>query len=253
MIEHELEKIGLTRGEIKVYLALLGLGTSTAGPITTKSRISPSKIYDVLNRLIVKGLVSYVIKGKIRHYKAASPTRILEYVRQKEATLAIQREKIRGLIPTLEVKYKLAGTQQVAEIFHGISGIKTFFEMSLEECRKNDTIYLLGYPKLASKIFHEYNKNFHTRRVQKNVHMKALFNRETWFWKKREKRKFIEQRYLSKSVITPAFIMFFNDITGNIIVTETQKLCILIKNKSVAESYKEYFAMLWKQAIKTKK
>ena len=61
-----LENIGLTDGEIKVYLALIKLGSSTSGPITDKSGVSRSKIYNILERLIQKGLVSYTIKEKTR-------------------------------------------------------------------------------------------------------------------------------------------------------------------------------------------
>ena len=43
-----LEEIGLTKSEIKVYLALLELGSATSGPIVDKSGASSSKIYEIL-------------------------------------------------------------------------------------------------------------------------------------------------------------------------------------------------------------
>ena len=61
---YELLKVGLTDGESKVYLALSQLGSSTVGPIVKKSGIAYSNIYDVLDRLTKKGIVSFVIKSK---------------------------------------------------------------------------------------------------------------------------------------------------------------------------------------------
>ena len=49
-----LEEIGLTKSEIKVYLALLELGSSTTGPIVDKSKASSSKIYEILDKLMQK-------------------------------------------------------------------------------------------------------------------------------------------------------------------------------------------------------
>ena len=58
----DLTKIGLTEGETKVYAALLDLGETTRTELAKKSGISPSKIYDVVNRLMEKGIVSSVKK-----------------------------------------------------------------------------------------------------------------------------------------------------------------------------------------------
>ena len=47
-----LEDIGLSNAEIKVYLTLLELGTSTAGPILEKSGLQNSVVHMTLNKLI---------------------------------------------------------------------------------------------------------------------------------------------------------------------------------------------------------
>ena len=52
-----LEKIGLTNGESKVYLALLEIGLSSTGQIIEKSQITSSKVYIILQKLEKKGLV----------------------------------------------------------------------------------------------------------------------------------------------------------------------------------------------------
>ena len=60
-----LEKIGLTPGEAEVYEALIELGLSSAGDIIKKANIASSKVYDVLHRLLNKGLASYAIKNNL--------------------------------------------------------------------------------------------------------------------------------------------------------------------------------------------
>src|SRR3989338_5391745 len=79
-----LEDIGLTNAEIKVYLSLLELGTSTAGPILQKSGLQNSVVHMTINRLIDKGFVSFFKEGKRNNYQAANPNHILEYLDEKK-------------------------------------------------------------------------------------------------------------------------------------------------------------------------
>ena len=79
-----LRDIGMTDGEIRVYVALIRLGSATSGPVTDKSGVSRAKVYNILERLMQKGLVSYIIKDKTRHYQAEDPVKIKDYLDKKE-------------------------------------------------------------------------------------------------------------------------------------------------------------------------
>ena len=79
-----LEDIGLTNAEIKVNLALLELGPSTAGPILDKSGLQNSVVHMTLNRLIEKGFVTFVKEGKVHHYQAVNPKHVIDYINEKK-------------------------------------------------------------------------------------------------------------------------------------------------------------------------
>src|SRR5918996_6276567 len=56
----QLRQLGLSSGEARVYISLLGLyAPSKVGLIVKESHVSYSKVYDVLRRLTEKGLVSH--------------------------------------------------------------------------------------------------------------------------------------------------------------------------------------------------
>ena len=65
-----LEDLGLNKGEIKIYLTLLELGTTKVGQIIEKSRMASSAVHNSLNALIDKGLISYIKRSKIKYYQA---------------------------------------------------------------------------------------------------------------------------------------------------------------------------------------
>ena len=99
MKAEELQKLGLNKSESKAYLTLLELGSASAGIIADKAQISPSKIYGVLEKLLQKGLISYIIKARTKFYSAASPQKLREFLEDRKKQIprfirmAFSREK----------------------------------------------------------------------------------------------------------------------------------------------------------------
>ena len=79
-----LQEFGLTEKEASVYLMLIKSGSSTANEIASKTKVHRVNLYDILGRLQKKGLVSYVILGKRKHYEASEPKKILELEEERK-------------------------------------------------------------------------------------------------------------------------------------------------------------------------
>ena len=82
-----LQEFGLSKTEAKVYLALLELGKSKAGEVTKKSLVNRTNVYDALERLIEKGLVSYVSENNKKVFEAVNPQRLQEILKDKHEKL----------------------------------------------------------------------------------------------------------------------------------------------------------------------
>jgi len=54
-----LQEIGLTNSEITIYTTLLRTGVIKAGELVREVNLHRSRIYEAINRLTEKGLVSY--------------------------------------------------------------------------------------------------------------------------------------------------------------------------------------------------
>ncbi|MBI2079768.1 hypothetical protein HYT84_03315 [Candidatus Micrarchaeota archaeon] len=246
-----LKRLGLNSNEIRVYLALLSLNQSSSGEIIKESLVPSSKIYSALDGLIKKGLVSYIIKGKIKLFRPSNPSILLNLIETKEKEVKQLKNSLEAELPKLTKKFEEDKPKYNAEIFEGLRGIKEFYEYSLNLLEKGEWMYTLGYPPLASELLNAYFVDFHKRKDKKGIWSKVLFDYNTWFGKEREKRKYALQKYLPKGIHTPAFIHIFRDYVGIMVITQDQKTCIAIKNKEVAESYKQYFELLWDQAHET--
>ena len=89
-----LERLGLHEAEIKVYLALLKRGLSTATQISQDTGLNRSHIYDKIDVLLEKGLISFVIKNNVKYFKASDPEKIIDYVKEIQ-------ENIQAILPSL--------------------------------------------------------------------------------------------------------------------------------------------------------
>ena len=64
-----LEDIGLTGAEIKVFIALIETGSTTAGKIVEKSKLQNAVVHRAFHSLLEKGLITFIYQGKIKVYK----------------------------------------------------------------------------------------------------------------------------------------------------------------------------------------
>src|SRR3989338_7846750 len=140
----DLKRIGLTEGEIRVYDALLELGETTRTALAKKSGISPSKIYDVANRLLEKGIISAVKKQGVLHFSAADPERLKSFLQQKEEALHQERAVVDQLLPTLLLKYQKTAKQTDIEVFYGWEGMQTAYSDIIKSLGVGDCNYIFG-------------------------------------------------------------------------------------------------------------
>src|SRR3989344_4031228 len=124
MDKSALAQAGLTDGEIRVYLSLLEIGESTTGPIIEKSGVARSIIYQILKKLIEKGLVSFILKEKTRYYQSANPKKVLEYAEENAKKVEKNINEIKNMLPDLINKQKNPPKSQ-ATIYFGLKGIRT--------------------------------------------------------------------------------------------------------------------------------
>jgi len=244
----KLENIGLTKGEIKVYEALLILGESTKTPIANKSGISPGKIYDVLNRLTKKGLVSVIKKGNIQNFKAASPNQLKNFVKEKKEKIEQEERIVQDIMPILISKFKEHQKEENAEIYYGWKGLQTIYDEITEELSKGDIDYAFGATKgeNPSKTLDFFSK-FNQRRYEKGIKLKIIYNLEDKEFAKKylSNKKLDEVRYLELQ--TPAEINISKRNVVILILSENP-LGIVIRSEKVANSFRQYFDKMWEIA-----
>ena len=103
MIEENLSKLGFSPSEIKIYLHLLKNGSSYPNRISAETKLNRTNVYEALDRLVSKGVASFITKNKVKWFEAKSPDFLLSLIKEKEEEFKITKTNIlvRGRARTL--------------------------------------------------------------------------------------------------------------------------------------------------------
>lgn len=235
--------MGLTEGEAKVYIALSKLGSSTVGPIVKESKVAYSNIYDILNRLIEKGIVSFIIKQKTKYFTASSPSNLVDYLDKKENEIKKEKLALQKILPDLE-RLQESKENQEAEIFIGTKGLKTAYEKMFKKMEKTDEalFFYIHKEEHAEKANLFYSS---TADLVKGVKNKGICNKEykkSWFSKI---AKHLTIKYVDFPI--PGNIDIIKDYVF-IVSWHPSITGILIHSKNIANTMKNYFHEVWKIA-----
>ena len=239
----ELAALDLTPGEARVYLSLLRMGPSKVGAIVRDSRVSYSKVYDVLDRLGAKGLVSHVVLGKVRRFSAAEPYRLQDYIQKKQESLDAQAKLAEQLVPSLA---KLAGRGQrsSAEIFAGLKGIRTAYEILLKDSAKGDILRYFypfdDYHEVASPFYQRLHLFQRQKRLDERGIGMASFKKSRHY----QELKGVNMRFVPFPV--PGTMDIFGD--RMLMVSWDSATGILVSSKEIAGHFRQYFDSVWKIA-----
>jgi len=237
-----LQDLGLTPTEIKVYMTLLEIGSSSAGKILEKSKLPNSTIHRDLNSLIEKGIVSFILEGKRKIYQATEPERFFDFIEDK-------KRKFEEILPELKKKQKANVNEESASVYKGVKGIKEVYDIMINSSGKEYNTF--GGGPITEKIMGlTWWLNLHKRRVENKLPSRQIFDESVREGGKEiAKNKLTNIKYLDKDFAQFQETIIVGDSVA-IAVFSDNPYAFLVKDKNVAESYKKYFELLWKIAEK---
>jgi sugar-specific transcriptional regulator TrmB len=225
-----LQKLGLSKGESEIYLTLTKLGQSNIATLSKITKHHRTHIYDTLEKLKQKGLISETTIQNKKFVQPTSPKNILDYIKEKE-------ELAKNLIEELN-RITTSKPQLTVETYQGKSGLKSVLRDILRE-NKN----YLGYGEGTrfGKILPIFYDQFKLQSQKQNLKLKLILKKGI----KVNPRKGLQVKHLDSISPSTTFI-YSNKIA--IIIWEPFPVAIKMTEPQIAESYKNYFRVLWQIA-----
>lgn len=240
-IKETLKEVGLGNEEIEVYLTMLKCGSSLASKISEETKINRSHTYQLLERLIVKGFVSYVIKENRKYFSAVNPGKIIEIIKERE-------QKMKNILPNLLGLVSFQKDKPIVEILEGKEGIKTI----LNDILKAKKEWLaFGSSGKGTEILSFYAEHWEKERTKLKIDLRGILDSsESGLKRGKEltKRKYTEIRYANEEYSNPSSTWIYGDRLVLVIWSKEHSFAIRIISGEISDNFRKHFEVLWKSA-----
>lgn len=242
MYNEQLQELGLSLNEARIYEVLLKAGEASVGRIAKLSNIHRRNIYDTLQRLIERGLVFEIRNNTENRFQAVDPKKLLELVEEKYLS-------INKILPSLEALFKGTLLEQRVFLYRGIEGWKNYMRDIL---RIGEDFYCIGAkgawmdPRIAN-LFPKFIKDAN----KKNIKYFHLFDYEV----KERKHEIVKHvgrnyKFFPKGYSAPAAVDIFGshvNILSNIHVggMDEDFSFTVIVNEQIADAFRTWFKFMY--------
>ncbi|MFA6514683.1 MAG: helix-turn-helix domain-containing protein [Candidatus Paceibacterota bacterium] len=238
-----LHEFGLQENEAKVYLASLSLGPTTILNLSKYGEVKRTTVYEVVDSLEKKGLMKKEVHGFKTLYSPEHPERL-------ENTLESKRVLLFRVLPELEGKYHLKGTESSIKYYEGLSAIKNIYDDLLKDLKPHDFYYAISNIREWQGLDEDFFiKNHVEKRAKMSINTKLIFtDSPTAQNRKKTERNFNEEiKIIPDStnihldfVITPYKLVMFQ--------LHNPLIALVIENQSMINAQKEIFDLLWSKS-----
>ena len=237
MLEENLSKLGFSPSEIKIYLHLVQEGSSYPKNISAETKINRTNVYEALDRLITKGVISYITKNNIKWFEARKPESIISLIKEKEEEIAKSKNQILKEIDKLSINPNKPALE--ANILVGKRGLRMIFEEILDS-RKD--IALFASELQFKKTFGPYFELWHKKRIALGIKQRSIFPKG--FETKLKQRNLLTYKFVDSKYTNPTTTILY-DNTCIFIQWSKEPIAIKINNKEIVKSHLNYFNLLW--------
>lgn len=244
-LKKQLEHLGLSDKESKVYLAALELGPAPVQDISHKARVNRATTYVMIESLSARGLMSTFQKGKKRFYVSESPERLMTIIQTQQKELSERQVELEGMMPLLSALYNAEGAKPQIRYLEGVEGVKTvralFEKLSGDfvEIAPLDDVYqtseLMGEERdKHHAVLRMHGANYRVLAITKNQDPKCLPDMGEGQWRMLPPEKFP----IHASIVVRKDYVFLFSYRSAI-------LSVVIRSQEIGDTLRALFDLAW--------
>jgi HTH-type transcriptional regulator, sugar sensing transcriptional regulator len=237
--EKQLEMLGLSDKEARLYLSALISKPFTVADIAKKSGIKRPTCYIILDELVKRGLISVIPKAKKRSYKAEPPE---NFIRQAKRMLSYAEK----FVPSLRHLFEEGKEISIVKYYYGQNGIKNIYENILDSGVK-EIRYIGSSGPMVEAVGDDFLRDYVERCIKMGIKRITIRMRGTevndpiYHGTKNLLR---EIRYAPKDIYIPSTVFIYDNKIA-IISTAKASFGIMIESQEFYETIMGLFKALW--------
>jgi len=238
----ELQDLGLSEKEARVYVAALELGPTTAEKLAAHAKVNRSTTYVQLESLMKTGLMSTYQEGKKTFFAPESPELLSRLLTKQKDEMRAKESHLTELLPILLRQFQGAGEKPLVRFFPGKEGIAAVREEVLTV--KNKELCVIFSSDSMMKMFTSQELDAYTKkRKDLGIFSRGIYTDKNFLNAANLGSK-TDGRYLTNLFLT-IDIRIFDDKMA-LFSLEGNTFAMVIESKQIAASMRNLFNFLWK-------
>jgi len=239
----ELQKIGLTTEEARVYLACLEVNGGPVSVIARKADTNRVSCYYTIENLLKKRLLSEYNRNGVKHFAPEPPEQLMKLAEEK-------MNLTKSLMPELKSLLGQSAFKPKIRFYEGLDGVKKVFTESLTAKKE-----ILGYTnlKLATEFFPEFFREYTHEKLKKKIKTRYLSPTtvETVhvldaFLPKNYDANLIEILLVNKDqFLFENEVLIFGNSVGIVSLHSDELLGLIVESPTFARTMKAVFDLAW--------
>ncbi len=245
-------RLGFSEGEGRVYDAMLHSEGATLQFLHEQTGFERRNVYDIINKLVSKGLATYFTENGHKVYRITHPGKILAYLEEEEKEITEKKALLASKMPSLMKSYEAAKPKFDFRIYRGKEGIRALFT---EMLGFPDQYFIGGNWGIMKYLGAEWFARYTKKRIAKGIWMHDIVTQPSKFLAPAHApamEKYYEVRHLPPQFSSPNVILVFGNRFVNLFWGEPL-FAFVVENDEIAKNYVSYFRYLWKTLPAAKK
>ena len=240
MIARDLEQLGLSEKEARIYLAVLELGEANIQKIAQKSVIKRTTVYDVINSLKEKRLLTEISKRKKTIFTAEDPRKLDNQLDEK-------KEILKRILPELLSITNRLEKKPIIKFYEGDDGIKEAYKDTLN-FPDQELLAWVSPESHTSFDIKWLDENYLPKRVAKQIWARVIASdsAEIQDYKSRDEKSLRKTKLVSADEFP--FEVEINLYGKNriAVMSFAEKMGLIIESPKLYRTLKSMFELNWK-------
>ena len=241
----ELQDIGLSEKEAKVYLAALEIGRATADQLAKQAKIVRSTTYVQLESLMKKGLMSTYEEGKKTYFAPESPEYLKRIFELRKKEFEAKELELDGFLPELLKKFEGAGERPAVRFFDGKEGVAALREDLLKLPAGTDLRFIYSHDALAHVYSEEERFSHAQKRSTKGIKLRSIYTRKSGPFSPSDIVPNTDRRFVPYEKMPISSDMYVYNNTVAIIALNKKIFGVVIESEEIAQTIKTFFELMW--------
>lgn len=251
MLQALMQKLNIPRQQTEIYSLLLEEGGSTVGQLAKRLNIPRASLYDLVKKMIERGLLVESQKDSVKFYTSVNPEKLVSLFEQEIQGLEKSKNDLEKLVPNLLQNFSSHTTPRI-QVYEGVEGVKQILR-DMVLYKDIETFAFWPIKEMIEVLTPEFFEYLNRQRVQRNIYTKALWPQAQTVDLKNHPFLGVGETFQREIRVMPKGLEFelgywaYNDKVA-FVSSKDEAFGFIIQSKALVQMLKTQFDFIWKQS-----